>query len=135
MTKIKHFIFLYFCCAQILIILITIESFKEENQIDAIEEFKTKIGIVGWGGWKVMGRTRNGDGREKEGGKGEEVQEEGKKDGGGKDGGSEIDEESKKDNGGSEESWGWGGNTKNEYGQTVRRAGSWGWGGLFGSKN
>ncbi|KAI5445932.1 hypothetical protein KIW84_013963 [Lathyrus oleraceus] len=134
MTKTKHFIFLYFLCVQILMIFITIESFKDKNQIGAIEESKTKIGIVGWGGWKVMGRTRNGDGGEKEGGKGEEVQEGGKKDGG------EIDEESEKDNGneksrGGAGSWGWGGNVTNGYGQSGGRAGTWGWGGIFGTKN
>ncbi|XP_058727825.1 uncharacterized protein LOC131599518 [Vicia villosa] len=120
--------FIFLCCVQILIIIVTIDSSKDENQFDAIEESKTKIGMIGWGGWKVMGRRENDNGGEKEGGKGEEVQEEGEKEEG------EKENENEQSPGGAG-SWGWGGNAKNGYGQSGGRAGSWGWGGLFGSKN
>ncbi|XP_058769079.1 uncharacterized protein LOC131642933 [Vicia villosa] len=132
MTKTNYFIFL--CCVQILIIIVTIESSKDENQFGAIEETKRKIGMIGWGGWKVMGRRENDNGGEKEGEKGEEVQEEGEKEEGERDEESEEENENEQNPGGAG-SWGWGGNAKNGYGQSGGRAGSWGWGGLFGSKN
>ncbi|CAI8589881.1 unnamed protein product [Vicia faba] len=133
MTKTKSFILIFFLCAQILFV-ITIESSKDGNQYGAIEESKRKIGMGGWGGWKVMGRRKNDNGGEKEDGKGEEVHEEGEKDGeSGRDEESEKDNENEQSPGGAG-SWGWGGNIKNGYGQSGGRPGSWGWGGLFDSK-
>ncbi|WJX24176.1 hypothetical protein P8452_13315 [Trifolium repens] len=54
--KTKPFIFTFFLLELILFSLVSIESSKDENQFDVIEESKTKIGIDGWRDWIGWGR-------------------------------------------------------------------------------
>ncbi|KEH37537.1 hypothetical protein MtrunA17_Chr2g0300271 [Medicago truncatula] len=100
--NIKPFIVLLFLCALVLINVVAIEPFKDENQIGVIEESKTRIEIDwfygifcgphgyiwGWGKeWK----------KDIEGGKGERAREEYEHNGGEKNEGIERDQKSERD--------------------------------------
>ncbi|KAK2377291.1 hypothetical protein QL285_077990 [Trifolium repens] len=59
--KIKPFIFVFFLCAIIFISSVATRPSKFEKQFGATEEFETKVGVDGNGGWRRGHGDDNGD--------------------------------------------------------------------------